>query len=202
MFSKSSLLKIEYSINIEAQCFKNVQLYSKPHFHIFTRKKGLSRVYFWPKVFRQMWHSKFVKNGEWLSRMWTFRCCFRLNNFPQCLHENWSVFIWTSEMCLMRFSSLLNALLQLSHLNLLVDSSNTTGFLFPFNNTCWWTFLWCLFICFLAILSPHSSHFGFFSSFLSLFLFLCSRYSLNELNSNLHPLQNIVLFSSCLTDAW
>lgn len=40
MFSKSSLFKIEYSINIETQCLKNIQLYSKPHFHIFTRKKG------------------------------------------------------------------------------------------------------------------------------------------------------------------
>ena len=40
MFSKSSLFKIECSINIETQCLKNIQLYSKPHFHIFTRKKG------------------------------------------------------------------------------------------------------------------------------------------------------------------
>ena len=40
MFSKSSLFKIEYSINIETQCLKNIQLYSKPHFHIFNRKKG------------------------------------------------------------------------------------------------------------------------------------------------------------------
>ena len=40
MFSKSSLFKIEYSINIETQCLKNIQLYSKPHFHTFTRKKG------------------------------------------------------------------------------------------------------------------------------------------------------------------
>ena len=40
MFSKSSLFKIEYSINIETQFLKNIQLYSKPHFYIFTRKKG------------------------------------------------------------------------------------------------------------------------------------------------------------------
>ena len=40
MFSKSSLFKIKYSINIETQYLKNIQLYSKPHFHIFTRKKG------------------------------------------------------------------------------------------------------------------------------------------------------------------
>ena len=40
MISKSSLFKIEYSINIETQCLKSIQLYSKPHFHIFTRKKG------------------------------------------------------------------------------------------------------------------------------------------------------------------
>ena len=40
MFSKLSLFKNEYSINIETQCLKNIQLYSKPHFHIFTRKKG------------------------------------------------------------------------------------------------------------------------------------------------------------------
>ena len=40
MFSKSSLFKIEYSINIETQCLTNIHLYSKPHFHIFTRKKG------------------------------------------------------------------------------------------------------------------------------------------------------------------
>ena len=39
MFSKSSLFKIEYSFNIETQCLKNIQLYSKPHFHIFTRKR-------------------------------------------------------------------------------------------------------------------------------------------------------------------
>ena len=39
MFSKSSLFKIEYSINIETQCLTYIQLYSKPHFHIFTRKK-------------------------------------------------------------------------------------------------------------------------------------------------------------------
>ena len=40
MFSKLSLFKIEYSINIKTQCLKNIQIYSKPHFHIFTRKKG------------------------------------------------------------------------------------------------------------------------------------------------------------------
>ena len=39
MFSKSSLFKIEYSLNIETQCLKNIQLYPKQHFHIFTRKK-------------------------------------------------------------------------------------------------------------------------------------------------------------------
>ena len=40
MFSKSSLFKIEYSINIETQCLKNIRLYFKPYFHFFTRKKG------------------------------------------------------------------------------------------------------------------------------------------------------------------
>ena len=39
VFSKSSLFKIEYSINIETQCLKNIQFYSKQHYHIFTRKK-------------------------------------------------------------------------------------------------------------------------------------------------------------------
>ena len=38
MFSK--LLKIEYIITIGTQCLKPIQLYSKPHFQMFTRKKG------------------------------------------------------------------------------------------------------------------------------------------------------------------
>ena len=39
-FQKCSLILIEYIINIGTQCSKTIHLYSKPHFHIFTRKKG------------------------------------------------------------------------------------------------------------------------------------------------------------------
>ena len=149
-----------------------------------------------------MWHSKSVKNSEWLSRMWAFRCCLRLNNFPQYLQENFSAPIWTSAMCLIKWSSLLNVFLQFPHWKDFVGSSRVTGFLRPFKSTWWWTFLWCLFIFFLAILLPHLSHFGFFSMFISVLLFLCSRYFLYELNFNLHRSQVIFLFSPCFTDLW